>query len=73
MHSRPSPFPRTLPDGRICIDEKCTCGRFRSSHEDTVAYGHGPYFLGDKQVCLKFSFATYVFEFDRQQPLRIIK
>jgi len=62
MHTRPSPFPRVLNDGRICVDEKCTCGRYRSSHEDTVAYGHGPYLIGDRRECPKFSFATYVFD-----------
>jgi len=41
-HTHKKPFPHKLPDGRIIVDEKCSCGCRRSEHEDsTYEYGHG--------------------------------
>lgn len=42
-HNLPSPFPAKLSDGRVLLDEICTCGSFRTEHQDTpLEFGHGP-------------------------------
>lgn len=51
-----SPFPRNSANGWI-VDERCVCGRLRSEHADTVAYGHGPC---GASGCAKFSWAEMV-------------
>ncbi len=57
-HDQASPFPKTAPDGRIIVDERCLCWAPRSHHMDTTAYGHG---ACPPNNCKKYSFRTYIF------------
>jgi hypothetical protein len=55
-----SPFPRKLPDGRVVVDEFCTCGCKRSGHNHSIAWGHGS--CATCRICPKFSFKAFVFQ-----------
>lgn len=62
-HQQPSPFPFVTPKGATIEDETCQCGRLRSEHGDTIAYGHGasaPSPL-DGSCCARFTFVEFVF------------
>lgn len=65
-----NPFPMTLTDGRIVVNELCTCGHFRTQHGGLVHHGMclaGPNTRGRRKLtplvcrCHKFSFAAHVF------------
>jgi hypothetical protein len=54
-HSLESPFPHLLRD-RLVIDELCACGRRRSEHADTLAWGHGA-----AEGCRKFTWIGFIY------------
>lgn len=64
IHTQPSPFPFTTPNGQTVLDELCRCGALRSLHQDTFAFGHGGYPM---TACAQFTWESSVFPL--QQPL----
>lgn len=57
-----SPFPRKW-DGKVVVDEKCTCGCLRSQHYHSLAWGHGCCRRPRAGcICPKFQFAGFVFQ-----------
>lgn len=55
-HHLDNPFPIKTNSGWI-IDEQCVCGKARSLHRDTVAWGHGPTWDGQ---CAKFTWKGFI-------------
>lgn len=58
-HRAVSPFPRTLPDGKVATDELCHCGALRSQHNDRFAYGHGPC---QPTNCAQYTWARTIYQ-----------
>lgn len=61
-----SPFPRTLADGRVIVDEMCACGQPRSRHEASAfgAFGHGHC---GASTCKRFTWVAMVFQKGRKR------
>lgn len=64
-----NPFPMTLTDGRIVVNELCTCGHFRTQHGGLVHHGMclaGPNTRGHRKLtplvcrCHQFRWAQFV-------------
>lgn len=56
MNAFTSPFPYTLRDGRVVIDEWCSCLHLRSEHMGQMPiFGHGPCTIGFCE-CPKYTF-----------------
>jgi hypothetical protein len=77
-----SPFPFVLTNGASVTDERCTCGRLRSTHSNTLAYGHGSVVEPETGVilCARFTWSTWVFTtmnmlhgFESLDDLHVIK
>ena len=46
---------KELPNGRVIVDERCTCGLLRSEHGGLMGHGGAP-------DCLQFTWIGWVFE-----------
>jgi hypothetical protein len=60
-----NPFPATLKDGRIVLDEKCACGHLRTEHQDRLrgaAFGHGRCKQSRFCHCDRFTWVAHVFK-----------
>lgn len=52
----------TTRQGRVVLNERCTCGKLRTEHEDNhpvLAQGHGPCLLSG---CKRFTFKSFVLQ-----------
>ncbi len=73
MQNPNNPFPATLPDGTIVIDEKCRCGHLRSEHQSALrgaAFGHGRCKKSRFCGCQKFSWAERIYKGVPNTPKR---
>ncbi len=59
------PFPTTLKDGRLVINEVCRCGHLRTEDQDAlrgIVVGHGRCKKSRFCGCTKFSWASRIFK-----------
>lgn len=65
-----NPFPLTLADGRIVVNERCTCGHLRTEHGGLIHHGMclaGPPMNTRRKLtplvcrCEKYGFAGHIF------------
>lgn len=54
-----SPFPATLPNGKVVVDEMCHCGHLRSEHRTILAFGHGDCTMC--KDCPKYTWKAMIF------------
>jgi hypothetical protein len=52
-------YPQVMASGRTIVNEKCSCGHFRSDHNNRFALGHGNCRRSDCK-CNQFTWESFV-------------